>query len=49
MHGEFDIGEVNAEGKSILEFSSALDLTIANIWFKKRDEHLITYKTGGHI
>ncbi|KAL5190235.1 LINE-1 retrotransposable element ORF2 protein [Glycine soja] len=25
----------------------ALDLSIANTWFKKREEHLITYKSGG--
>ncbi|KAL5133996.1 LINE-1 retrotransposable element ORF2 protein [Glycine soja] len=38
---------MNGEGKSILEFSEALDLSIANTWFKKREEHLITYKSGG--
>ncbi|KAL5154345.1 Craniofacial development protein 2 [Glycine soja] len=47
VHGGFGIGEMNGEGKSILEFSEALDLSIANTWFKKREEHLITYKSGG--
>ncbi|KAH1250173.1 Craniofacial development protein 2 [Glycine max] len=47
VHGGFDLGEMNGEGKSILEFSEALDLSIANTWFKKREEHLITYKSGG--
>ncbi|KAL5139739.1 LINE-1 retrotransposable element ORF2 protein [Glycine soja] len=46
VHGGFDLGEMNGEGKSILEFSEALDLSIANTWFKKREEHLITYKSG---
>ncbi|KAL5144498.1 Craniofacial development protein 2 [Glycine soja] len=45
--GGFGLGEMNGEGKSILEFSEALDLSIANTWFKKREEHLITYKSGG--
>ncbi|KAH1193556.1 Craniofacial development protein 2 [Glycine max] len=47
VHGGFGLGEMNGEGKSILEFSEALDLSIANTWFKKREEHLITYKGGG--
>ncbi|KAH1206126.1 Craniofacial development protein 2 [Glycine max] len=47
VHGGFGLGEMNGEGKSILEFSEALDLSIANTWFKKRAEHLITYKSGG--
>lgn len=33
-------------GKFILEFSLALHLTIANVWFRKTNEHLITYKSG---
>ncbi|KAH1196522.1 Glutathione hydrolase 1 [Glycine max] len=47
VHRGFGLGEMNGEGKSILEFSEALDLSIANTWFKKREEHLITYKSGG--
>lgn len=46
MHERFGLGEVNAEGKSTLEFSSNLDIIIANTWFMKRYEHLITYKSG---
>ncbi|KAL5146330.1 Craniofacial development protein 2 [Glycine soja] len=47
VHRGFGLGEMNGEGKSILEFSKALNLSIANTWFKKRAEHLITYKSGG--
>ncbi|KAH1262515.1 Craniofacial development protein 2 [Glycine max] len=32
VHGGFGLGEMNGEGKSILEFSEALDLSIANTW-----------------
>ena len=46
MHGGYGLGELNAEGNSILDISSAFDLTIANTCFRKRDEHLITYKSG---
>ncbi|PKA66012.1 hypothetical protein AXF42_Ash010421 [Apostasia shenzhenica] len=46
IHGGYSFGEINEEGKTILEFSSAYDLVIANTLFKKREEHVITYKSG---
>jgi len=46
LHGGYGLGEINAEGKSILDFSSAFDLTIANTCFRKTEEHLVTYKSG---
>ncbi|KAL4201431.1 hypothetical protein AMTRI_Chr02g258670 [Amborella trichopoda] len=35
-------------GETILDFAMAYDLAIVNNYFKKRDEHLITYKTETH-
>ncbi|KAL4179978.1 hypothetical protein AMTRI_Chr13g89890 [Amborella trichopoda] len=32
----------------IMDFTMAYDLAITNIYFKKRDEHLITYKRRSH-
>jgi len=46
LHGGYGLGEINAEGKFILDLSSAFDLTLLNACFRKRDEHLITYKSG---
>jgi len=46
VHRGYGLGEINAEGKSILDFSLTFDLNIANTCFRKRDEHLITYKSG---
>ncbi|PKA67201.1 hypothetical protein AXF42_Ash004693 [Apostasia shenzhenica] len=46
IHGGYGFREINEEGKTILEFSSAYDLVIANTLFKKREEHVITYKNG---
>lgn len=44
---EYGLGEVNVEeGKSILEFSSPFDLTIANTYVRKRDAQLITQEWG---
>ncbi|MCX8789090.1 exonuclease/endonuclease/phosphatase family protein [Vibrio parahaemolyticus] len=48
-HGGFGFGNRNEEGSSILDFSIAWDLLLANTYFKKREEHLITYKSGSSI
>lgn len=45
-HGGFGFGNQNNEGVTILEFAAAQNLAIANTFFKKKDEHLITYKSG---
>jgi len=42
----YGLGKINVEGKSILDFSSTFDLTLANTCFRKIEEHLITYKSG---
>ena len=47
-HGGFGFGELNDEGKTIIDFSLAYNLRIVNTCFRKRDEHLITYKSGTH-
>ena len=44
VHGGYGFGEINNEGKSILDFTMKYGLIITNTRFKKRDEHLITYK-----
>ncbi|XP_043710423.1 uncharacterized protein LOC122659376 [Telopea speciosissima] len=48
IHEGYGVGERNEEGISVLDFAIAFDLCIANTFFKKRDEHLITYKSGQH-
>ena len=46
FHGGFGFGELNEEDKTILNFSMAYDFKIVNTCFKKREEHLITFKSG---
>ena len=48
MHGGMGYGrpEPDAEGERILEYPLAFDLILGNTCFKKRDNHLITYKSG---
>ncbi|XP_042499841.1 craniofacial development protein 2-like [Macadamia integrifolia] len=48
VHGGFGVGERNEEGTSVLDFVVTYDLSIANMLFTKREEHLITYKSGQH-
>ena len=48
VHGGFGFGARNESGENLLEFVLAKLLVIANSIFRKKDEHLITYKSGGH-
>ena len=47
VHGGMGYGrsEPNVEGERTLEYALAFDLLLGNICFKKRDSHLITYKS----
>ena len=46
IHGGFGFGRANAEGQRVLDFAVSFDLAIANTFFRKREEHYITYKSG---
>ncbi|KAM2452819.1 hypothetical protein PS2_010187 [Malus domestica] len=46
FHGGHGFGERNEDGGAILDFAMAYDLFLANTFFKKREEHAITYKSG---
>ncbi|XP_061706831.1 craniofacial development protein 2-like [Cydia pomonella] len=48
VHGGFGFGSRNVQDEALLQAVAAFDLAIANTWFQKRDEHLITYKSGKH-
>eukprot|EP00262_Sarcandra_glabra_P012088 TRINITY_DN3039_c0_g2_i3.p1 TRINITY_DN3039_c0_g2~~TRINITY_DN3039_c0_g2_i3.p1 ORF type:complete len:402 (+),score=55.32 TRINITY_DN3039_c0_g2_i3:275-1480(+) len=48
IHGGYGFGERNEMGGAILDFAVAFDLAIANTFFKKKDEHLITFKSGAN-
>ena len=45
-HGGFGYGSRNQEGEDILDFATAFDLMIANTFFRKRESHLVTYRSG---
>lgn len=44
----YDLMETHVEGKSIISFSLAFDLTITYTCFRKSEDRLITYKSGWH-
>ena len=48
MHGGIGCGrpEADVDGERTLEYALAFDLLLGNTCFKKRDSHLITYKSG---
>ncbi|KAM2872431.1 hypothetical protein FF1_019947 [Malus domestica] len=46
FHGGHGFGERNEDGEAILDFAMAYDLFLANTFFKKREEYVITYKSG---
>ncbi|XP_059045646.1 uncharacterized protein LOC131841340 [Achroia grisella] len=48
VHGNWGFGNRNHEGEALLEAASAFDLAITNAWFKKKQDHLITYTSGHH-
>jgi hypothetical protein len=48
VHGGFRYRGRNQEGEGILNFALAYDLIIANILFRKRFSHLVTFSSGPH-
>ncbi|XP_064079513.1 craniofacial development protein 2-like [Macrobrachium nipponense] len=47
IHGGYGYDERNAEGERIVDFPVSKDMVLANTFFTKRQEHLVTYKSGG--
>jgi len=45
-HRGFGFRERNNGGLTLLDFAIAFDLTISNSLFKKREEHLVTFRSG---
>ena len=40
-------GDLNREGRSILEMAQRRELVVCNTWYRKKEEHIITYSSGG--
>jgi hypothetical protein len=48
VHGEFGYGSRNQEGEDVLNFVLACGLLIANTLFRKRESHLVIFRSGQH-
>ena len=46
-HGGYGYGTRNLEGNLILEFCTAQDMYLCNTYFKRKEEQLLTYSSGG--
>ena len=45
--GRYGAGTKNKEGSMVVDFGKTMNLAIVNTYFKKKDEHRVTYKSGG--
>ncbi|KAK3550753.1 hypothetical protein QTP70_004591 [Hemibagrus guttatus] len=45
--GKFGVKERNLEGQIVVDFAKRMDMAVVNIYFQKREEHRVTYKSGG--
>ncbi|KAK3532129.1 hypothetical protein QTP86_008573 [Hemibagrus guttatus] len=45
--GKFGFKERNLEGQMVVDFAKRMDMAVVNTYFQKREEHRVTYKSGG--
>ncbi|KAK3511358.1 hypothetical protein QTP70_005291 [Hemibagrus guttatus] len=45
--GKFGVKERNLEGQMVVDFVKRMDMAVVNTYFHKREEHRMTYKSGG--
>ena len=46
--GRYGAGTRNKEGSMVVDFGKRMDWAIVNTYFKKKDEHRVTFKSGGN-
>jgi len=46
VHGGFDYRERNNERVSVLDFVVAYELLVVNSYFRKKEDHLVTFQSG---
>ncbi|KAK3510341.1 hypothetical protein QTP70_004927 [Hemibagrus guttatus] len=45
--GKFGVKERNLEVQIVVDFAKRMDMAVVNTYFQKREEHRVTYKSGG--
>ena len=47
VHGGHGLGVRNEEGIKIMDFATAYQMRLMNTYYTKRENHLVTYNSGG--
>ena len=47
MLGWFGYKARNAEGQMVVDFATRMEMAVVNTYFKNREEHRVSYKSGG--
>ena len=47
VHGGHGLGVRNEEGIKIMDFAIAYQMRLMNTYYTKRENHLVTYNSGG--
>ncbi|KAK3548393.1 hypothetical protein QTP70_012635 [Hemibagrus guttatus] len=45
--GKFGVKKRNLEGQMAVDFAKRMDMAVVKTYFQKREEHRVTYKSGG--
>ncbi|KAK3570532.1 hypothetical protein QTP86_022066 [Hemibagrus guttatus] len=45
--GKFGVKERSLEEQMVVDFAKRMDMAVVNTYFQKREEHRVTYKSGG--
>ena len=45
--GRFGIEDKNTKGQMVVDFAKRMRIAVVNIFFQKRQEHRVNYKSGG--
>lgn len=45
--GRFGIQERNTKGQMVVDFEERMEMAVVNTFFQKRQEHRVSYKSGG--
>ncbi|XP_065662919.1 uncharacterized protein LOC136085533 [Hydra vulgaris] len=45
--GSYGVKERNTEGQMVVDFAKRIKMAVVNTYFNKKEEHRVTYKSGG--
>ncbi|KAI5626129.1 hypothetical protein C0J50_14119 [Silurus asotus] len=45
--GRYGFKERNVEGQMVVDFAKRMEMAVVNTYFKKKEDHRVTYKSGG--